>query len=154
MQGLTKVIGFVSFIKILVFLAVIEGLIYLLMNIAGQNTAIHRLGTIVFHVIGVFTIFAVISPLIGQFITASLGEILRFIISPQSLFVVMKVWIFVYVMTLILSPWFVYRALHVWELPKLQIAYLYAGIISALIGGILILKKYIPSLKQSIGSSQ
>lgn len=154
MQGLTKVKDFIRFIKVLAFLAVIEGLIYLLINIAGQNTTIHGLGTIVFHVIGVFTIFAVISPLIGEFITASIGEMLRFIISPQSLYVVMKVWIFVYVMALILSPWFVYRALHVWELPKLQIAYLYAGIIGALIGGIIILKKYIPSLKQSIGSSQ
>ena len=152
-QGIANIKSFISFIKVLAFLVVIESLIYFIINIAGQNTTIHRLGNIVFHGIGVLSVFAVISPLLGQFATAGLGEILRFIISPKSLYVVMKLWIFVYIIAIILSPFFVYRALNVWELPKLQIAYLYAGILGALIGGIIVLKKYIPSLKEHLGDS-
>jgi uncharacterized membrane protein len=153
-RGITSFKSFIRFIKVLAFLAVMESLVYLVIKATAQNTTMHHLGNIIFHIVGLFTVFAVISPIIGQFITAGLGEMLRFIISPRSLYVVMKFSLAVYIMIIILSPLFVYRALNVWELPKLKIAYLYAGILGVLIGGILLLKSYIPRLKEHLGDSR
>jgi hypothetical protein len=139
-----------KWVAIMVVPAALGGL---LLWLTPADGVAHRIGYWALHLSGVALVLILIAPPVGSLISATIGEILRRLMSARALLKVTRLLLLAYVVALLLSPWFGYHARYAWTWPLLAVAYAEAAIIGALLGGIILLAQYTTKLAKFVSGA-
>lgn len=136
-SGWSKGIG--KLLKALAVLAVPAGLAFVVVQLSTPDETAHRLAWIALNLIGVFAVLALVSPVVGT-LSAGLTEmVLLRLAGPKRTLAISRSMILLHLLALVLSPWLIYHAHYVWQLPGWWIAYFYTAVVGALLGGLAML---------------
>jgi len=110
----------------------------------------HRMGWWGLKGLGVFAVAAIVAPALGNLVTATVGQILRHMVKAGTLLKFTRYLLLLYLLALLASPLFIYHAHYALSWPGWQVAYIYAAIVGALLGGIILLGRYTKDLQQRL----